>query len=114
MSRLSNFLDNRFTDGGEVVSFTPRPPFISGRFLVFIFVRGCVDPRGHCVAGRNRSLEKSKDLIGNRNRNLPACSIVVKQLRQHASIPNSKYGSVYVSAGVILRKVVIPSNIEGF
>jgi hypothetical protein len=27
MSRLSNFLDNRLTEGGEVVSLTPRPPF---------------------------------------------------------------------------------------
>jgi hypothetical protein len=27
-SRLPHFLDNRFTDGGEVVSLTRRPPFI--------------------------------------------------------------------------------------
>jgi hypothetical protein len=39
-SRLSHFLDNRLTDGGEVVS--PLPP---GRFLVLIYVRGRVDPR---------------------------------------------------------------------
>jgi hypothetical protein len=26
-SRLSHFLDNRFTDGGKVVSLTRRPPF---------------------------------------------------------------------------------------
>jgi hypothetical protein len=36
------FLDNRLTDGGEVVSFTRRPPFTPspGRFLVLISVRG--------------------------------------------------------------------------
>jgi hypothetical protein len=26
-SRLPHFLDNRFTDGGKVVSFKRRPPF---------------------------------------------------------------------------------------
>jgi hypothetical protein len=29
MSRLPHFLDNRLTDGGEVVSLTRRPPFTS-------------------------------------------------------------------------------------
>jgi hypothetical protein len=28
-SRLPHFLDNRLTDGGEVVSLTRRPPFTS-------------------------------------------------------------------------------------
>jgi hypothetical protein len=37
--RLPNFLDNRFTDGGDVVSLTRRPPFTPGKFLVFISVR---------------------------------------------------------------------------
>jgi hypothetical protein len=44
-SRLSYFLDNRLTDGCEVVSPTRRPPFSPGRFLVLIFVRGLVDPK---------------------------------------------------------------------
>jgi hypothetical protein len=45
-SRLPHFLDNRLTDGGEVVSLTRRPPFTPpGRFLVLISVRGWVDPR---------------------------------------------------------------------
>jgi hypothetical protein len=39
-SRLPHFLDNRLTDGGEVVSYTRRPPFTPGRFLVLISVRG--------------------------------------------------------------------------
>jgi hypothetical protein len=33
-------LDNRLTDGGEVVSPTLRPPFTPGIFLVLISVRG--------------------------------------------------------------------------
>jgi hypothetical protein len=39
-SRLSHFLDNRLTDGGEVVSVTRRPPSPLGRFLVLISIRG--------------------------------------------------------------------------
>jgi hypothetical protein len=41
-SRLSHFLDNRLTDGGEVVSLTRRPAalYSPGRFLVPISVRG--------------------------------------------------------------------------
>jgi hypothetical protein len=33
-------------------------------------------PQGHSAAGRIKSTEKSYDLIGNRIRDLPACSIV--------------------------------------
>jgi hypothetical protein len=43
-SRLPHLLDNRRTDGGEVVSLIRRPPLTPGRFLVFIYVRDCVYP----------------------------------------------------------------------
>jgi hypothetical protein len=33
-------------------------------------------PQDHCAAGSIRSIEKWNDLIGNRTRDLPACSIV--------------------------------------
>jgi hypothetical protein len=40
-SRLPHLLENRLTDGGEVVSLARRPPFTApGRFLVLISVRG--------------------------------------------------------------------------
>jgi hypothetical protein len=40
-SRLPHFLDNRLTDGGEVVSPTRAGrPFPPGKFLVLISVRG--------------------------------------------------------------------------
>jgi hypothetical protein len=45
MSRLPYILDNRLTEGNEVVSLTRRPPFTpTGRFLALISVRGSVDP----------------------------------------------------------------------
>jgi hypothetical protein len=41
-SRLPRFLDNRFADGGEVVSLTLQSaaPFAPGRSVVLISVRG--------------------------------------------------------------------------
>jgi hypothetical protein len=41
-SRLPHLLDNRFTDGGEVVSLTRRSPALypPGRFLILVSVRG--------------------------------------------------------------------------
>jgi hypothetical protein len=38
-SRHPHFIDNRLTDGGEVVSLTRRPPFTPEKFLVLISVR---------------------------------------------------------------------------
>jgi hypothetical protein len=68
--------DNRFTHDGEVVSLTRRRPLPPRRFLVLISVRGWVDPRAIVRLLRIRSIEKSKDLIGIRTRDLPACSIL--------------------------------------
>jgi hypothetical protein len=47
-----------------------------GRFLVLISVTGWVDPQGHSASGKNRSVQKSNDLIGDRTHGLPACSVV--------------------------------------
>jgi hypothetical protein len=51
----------------------PLPP---GRFLVLISVKRLSRPQGHRAAGKIRSIEKSNELIGNRIRDLPACSSV--------------------------------------
>jgi hypothetical protein len=40
-SRVPQFVDNRFTDGGKVFSLMRRPPFTPpGIFLVLISLRG--------------------------------------------------------------------------
>jgi hypothetical protein len=68
----------RLTDGGEVVRLTRWPPFTPlprkspGTHFYYILSR----PQGHSAVGRIMSIEKSNDLIGNRTRDLPACSIV--------------------------------------
>jgi hypothetical protein len=43
MSRLPHSLDNRFTDGGLVVSLTRRPGFTLQEDLWYSFVRGLVN-----------------------------------------------------------------------
>jgi len=48
-------------------------------FLVLISVRGWVDPRGISLAGRIMSMKNSNDTIGNRTRDLPACSVVLQK-----------------------------------
>jgi hypothetical protein len=53
----------------------PLPP---GRFLVLISVKSLSRPQDHNAAGRIRSVEKSSDLIGNRTRDIPACSVVTQ------------------------------------
>jgi hypothetical protein len=51
-------------------------PLAPGRFLVLISVRGSVDSGAIVRLEGFGQFEKSNDLIGNRTRILPACSIV--------------------------------------
>jgi hypothetical protein len=64
---------------GKVVSPTHRPPLPSGIILVLISVRGWVKPQDHIAAGRRMSIKSSSVTIGNRTRDLPACSTVPKK-----------------------------------
>jgi hypothetical protein len=75
-SRLPHFLDNRLTDGGEVFSLTRRPPLTPTKIPGTYFCQRPSRPHGHSAAGRISSIEKSSDLIVNRTRDLPACSIL--------------------------------------
>jgi hypothetical protein len=45
-------------------------------FLVLIAVKRLSGPQGHSAAGRIMSIKNSNDTIGNRTRDLPACSTV--------------------------------------
>jgi hypothetical protein len=73
---IHSLLDNRLTDAGEVVSLTRCLPFTPGRFMVFASVRGRVDSRVIVLLVGLGQFKKSSDLIGNRNRDCLACSIV--------------------------------------
>jgi hypothetical protein len=52
----------------------------------YSFLLQAKSTEGHSAAGRNRSTEKSND-IGNRTRDLPACSIV----RQPTTLPRAPF-----------------------
>jgi hypothetical protein len=69
-------LDIRFTDGGNVVSVTHRPPFTLKKIPGTHFCERLSRPQDHSAVGRIKSTEKSNDLIGNRTGTLLACSIV--------------------------------------
>jgi len=62
-------------EGGKVVSPTHRPPLPPGNIPGTNF---CLleAPQGHSAAGRIMSIKSSNDTIGNRNRDLQACSAV--------------------------------------
>jgi hypothetical protein len=70
-SRLPHFVDNRPTDGGEVIRLTRWPPFTPQEDSV----RDWVDPRA-IVRLEGLGELKKIHLIGTRTRDLPACSIV--------------------------------------
>jgi hypothetical protein len=53
-----------------------RPPFTRRKTPDTHFCQRLSRPQGHNAAGRERSTEKYNDLIGNRTRDLPACSIM--------------------------------------
>jgi hypothetical protein len=54
-SRLPHFLDNRLTDGGEVVSLTRRPPFILRKIPGTQFCQRLSRAQNHSAAGRMTS-----------------------------------------------------------
>jgi hypothetical protein len=58
MARLPHFLDNRLTDGGEVVSLTRRPHFTLRKIPGTHCYQRLSRPDGHSAAGRIRSIEK--------------------------------------------------------
>jgi hypothetical protein len=76
----SQILRQSAHEGGKTVSSTHRPPFPQEIFLVFISVRGCVDPRA-IVRSEGLSMKNSNNIIGNRSRDLPVCSAVPQPLR---------------------------------
>jgi hypothetical protein len=49
---LPHFLDNRFTDGGEVIGLTLRPPFTPRKIPGIHFCYRLSRPLGHSAAGR--------------------------------------------------------------
>jgi hypothetical protein len=77
MSRLPYFvIDNRLTEGGEVVSIMRWLIFTHRKIPSTHFCYKLSRPHDHSANGRIKSIEKSNDLIRNRTRDFPICSIV--------------------------------------
>jgi hypothetical protein len=55
--RFPHFLDNRLTDGREVVSLTPRPPFTPRKIADTHSCQRLSRAKGHSAAGRIRSMK---------------------------------------------------------
>jgi hypothetical protein len=66
------------SDGDEVVSLRRQPLFTPRKFPGTYFCYRLSRPQGHSAAERMRSTETSDNLIGNRIRNLPACSTMIQ------------------------------------
>jgi len=63
-------------EGGNVVSLTHRPPLPPGNIPGTHFCWRLSQPQGHSAAERIMSMKNSNDTIGNRTRDLLACSAV--------------------------------------
>ena len=77
-SRKLRFPDFMTTaqDGGKVVSLMHRPFLPPGNTPGTHFCSRLSRTQGHSATGRIMSLKDSNDTIGNRNRDLPVCSVV--------------------------------------
>jgi hypothetical protein len=97
------------------------PSLPSRRFLLVISER-LSQPQGHSVAGRIRSIEKSNHFIGNRTRDLSACSIVPQpttlprvplfayiEVKEHTLHPSSGLSSDSRN----VQRVCVPTQILG-
>jgi hypothetical protein len=74
-SRLSHFLDSRLTGGGDVVSLTRRPHFTPQEDFWYSFLLQ-VESTPRAIAPPEELRQLKNPDIGNRIRDLPACSIV--------------------------------------
>jgi hypothetical protein len=83
---MLHFLDNRLTDGGEVLSLTLRPSFAPMKIPGTHFCYRMSRPQGHRAAEWIRSIKKSSHLIGNRTCDFPVCSTVPQPTMLQRSI----------------------------
>jgi hypothetical protein len=67
---ITYFVDTRFTDGGEIICLRRRQPFNPKNIPSARFCQRLRRNHGLSAAGKIKSIERSHDLIGNRNREI--------------------------------------------
>jgi hypothetical protein len=88
----TNFLDSRLIVDGEVVSLTRRSAALYPQENSWCsFLLEAESTPGPSMAGRTGSIKKSHD-IGNRTRDLPACSVVPRPTTQPRTVHESGNG----------------------
>jgi hypothetical protein len=92
-SAIADLHNLEFTVAHAMLAGRPLPPRkIPGTH----FCQRLSRPQGHSAAGRIWSIKKSSDLIGNRRRDLPACSIVPQSTTlSHAPIHTLIHAFIY-------------------
>ena len=78
-------------ESGKVLSPTHRPPLPPGNVSCIHFCQRLSQTQGHSAAGRIMSMKNSNETIGNRTRDLPACSAVPQPTAPPAACPNSVF-----------------------
>ena len=63
-------------EGGKVVSPKPCPPLTPSKYLLYSFLVEAKSPQGHSAAKRIKLIKYFYDTVGNRTRDLPACSTI--------------------------------------
>jgi hypothetical protein len=76
----TRFQDSRHMQVVRLSALRTGRPYPQEIFPVLIFVRRRVDPKSYSAAGRIISTKNSNDTIGNRTRDVPACSPVIQPL----------------------------------
>jgi hypothetical protein len=88
--RLPDFKQSALEDG-KIVSPTHRPPLPPGNIPGTYFCWRLSQPLGRSAAGRIMSMKNFNDTMGNRTRDLPACSAVPQPTAPQAACSKVTY-----------------------
>ena len=121
---VPRFQDNRHTKVIRLTALCTGRLYPQEIFLVLISIRGWVNSRAIARAGSIMSMKNSSDTIGNRTRNLSACSAVPQPTVPQAACPfkeilgfmmfpsllNVKSNALLLSSSNVIYEPTVPSG----